>query len=157
MAEAWSVTVYGTPAPKGSMKCIGARGKVKHQLVEDDSSGGGKAWRALMRQAGEQLRRTAGEQLQAGPVSVEVTMTLDRPASAPAARLWPALRNLDVDKGARLVLDGLQDSGLFHDDSQVVDLHVRKTYPDTPGCPDRLTRPGAVIRIWPTEETLLDA
>jgi hypothetical protein len=35
----WTVMVRGLPAPKGSMKCIGKRGNVNHQLVEDKRVG----------------------------------------------------------------------------------------------------------------------
>lgn len=148
----WSVTVYGTPAPKGSMKCVGRNGS--HQLVEQDRLHVGKPWRALVKMAGEQIRAKAGDELQTGSLSVEATVTIERPATVkPAARPWPSKQSrghADVDKLARMLLDGLTDSKVWFDDAQVCELTVRKAYPDTPDCPDVLDRPGAIIRIWRT-------
>lgn len=147
----WSVTVHGTPAPKGTLKCVGQNGR--HQLVEQDRTKIGKPWRRLIAQAGEAVAARAGDSL-TGPVSVEATFTLDRPGSA-GTRLWPWRRtrqhNADVDKLARMLLDGLTDGKVWGDDMQVVELNVRKTYPDNPDCPDALPSSGAVIRIWRTE------
>lgn len=147
----WSVTVHGHPQPKGSMKCIGGRGKIKHQLIEDDKTGARKPWRLVLNRAGEAIVARAGETL-AGPVSVEVTWTLDRPRSAPRDRMWPTARGTgDDDKLARMLLDAFEDVGVFTNDSQVVELTTRKTYPDNPACPGALDRPGAVIHLWRTE------
>lgn len=159
----YGVQVVGTPAPKGSMRCIGQRGQVKHCLVEDNDDTA--PWRSRIELAGRKFP-VAGL---AGPVGVEVTITIARPkshyrtgrnthllkATAPA---WPhrshasAGGNGDADKFGRNVLDGLADAGLYGNDIQVVELMSRKCYPDTPRCPDRLPRPGAVIRIYPIEE-----
>lgn len=155
----WTIRVAGEPAPKGSMKCIGTNGR--HQLTEDDKTGKGKPWRRLVTKAGERIRVHAGDALTEGPVSVEVTWTLDRPASVPLRkRAWPAVRNADLDKLCRMVLDafsprkGEPGSGLWGDDSQVVQLVARKAYFDTPNCPDVLDRPGAVIRVSPMSEVV---
>lgn len=155
----WTVTVAGTPKPKGSLKCVGQRGR--HQLVEDDSTGKGKTWRAVLTQAGEAVAARVGDRLQSGPVSVEVTFTLDRPGSAPRSRLWPAVRNGDVDKLARMLLDAFTDAKVWGDDSQVVELIARKAYPLTgselPGmatpCPGAADRPGATVRVWATDQS----
>lgn len=147
----WAVRVTGLPAPKGSMKCIGARGKVKHQLVEDERVGQDE-WRRRVKFAGVHLAQTTGAPLPlTGPVSVEVTFTLPLPASIkPASRLWPITRSSgDVDKLARLILDDLTGS-VFVDDSQVVELSTRKCYPHSPA-PDLTPAGGALIRIWRTE------
>lgn len=144
-----AVRVTGLPAPKGSMKCIGGRGKVRHQLVADNAPAA-KAWHERVVAAGEALLREAGGPLD-GPLSVEITFTVPMPASVPRSRLWPITRSAgDVDKLVRLVLDGLTDSGVWRDDSQVVELTTRKCYPHTPA-PDLTPAGGALIRVWSTE------
>ena len=143
----WTITISGTPAPKGSLKCVGQRGR--HQLIEDDPNGRIKPWRTLVGQAGGIILGTAGEPLTQGPLGVLATFTLERPKSIPAAsRIWP-WKKPDVDKLARTLLDGLTDSTLWGDDAQVVDLHIRKCYPHTMRCPDRLE---AVRRRHPSME-----
>ena len=129
------------------MKCIGARGKIAHQLVEDERVGQ-KEWRARVEEAGRALSLPAPL---VGPVSVEITFTLLLPKSIkPEHRLWPTVHNSnDLDKMTRLVLDALTGS-VFADDSQVVELNVRKAYPHTPA-PDLTPEGGALIRLWRTE------
>jgi Holliday junction resolvase RusA-like endonuclease len=81
-----------------------------------------------------------------GPLSVEVTFTVRKPASAPKRRTtWPAKRP-DLDKLLRSTFDGLGTAGAWGDDSQVVEVTARKVYPGE-GI-DALNVPGAVIRIW---------
>ncbi len=139
-----SVTVLGTPAGKGSWRCIGSKGR--HQLIPDNRAAL-KGWTALLRGAVLDLL-AAGHGPYAGPVCVEVTFTIPRPDSVPLAkRAWPHTRGVDLDKALRALLDALQPD-LIADDSQVVQIVAAKTYPDTPDCADRLDQPGAVIRIW---------
>ena len=159
----YAVRLYGTPATKGSMKCIGARGNVKHQLVEQLEKML-KPWRAVVVKAGLALPVTG----LVGPIGVELTVTIARPKShyrtgrnahllRDSAPLWPSQEGTgDVDKYGRAVLDSLQKgkpsapgAGTMKTDAQVVQLIATKCYPDTPGCPDQLDRPGAVIRIFP--------
>lgn len=145
----WTVRVQGLPAPKGSMKCVGGRGKVKHQLIADNEAAA-KPWRDRVEFAGQQMLTAIGEPLD-GPLTVEICFTVPKPPSVPVSRLWPITRSAgDVDKLARLVLDALDASGLFHDDSQVVELTLRKAYPHTPA-PDLVADCGALIRIGRTE------
>jgi Holliday junction resolvase RusA-like endonuclease len=139
----YAVRVYGLPAPKGSMKCVGKNGR--HQLVEQLAKTV-TPWRALVVAAGKALPVSG----LVGPIGVEVTFTVPRPKTVPlSVREWPTVARGDLDKMCRLLLDGLEDAGLYGNDSQVVDLHAVKAYPDTPGATDRLDRPGAVIRIFP--------
>ena len=163
LTKDYAVRVYGTPATKGSMKCIGARGKVKHQLVEQLEKML-TPWRALVVKGGLALPVTD----LVGPIGVELTVTIARPKShyrtgrnahllKDSAPLWPCQEGTgDVDKYGRAVLDSLQKgkasspgAGAMVTDAQVVELVSRKCYPDTPGATDRLDRPGAVIRIYP--------
>lgn len=141
----WAVKVYGDPAPKGSLKCIGSKGR--HQLIEDTKRT--KPWRDLVKQAGQALPLPGPL---SGPVGVEATFTVELPASVkPASRVWPWKRSSgiggDIDKLGRTLLDGLQDAGVFGDDAQVCVLNASKAYPHTP-VPDVLERPGALIRVW---------
>lgn len=74
-----------------------------------------------------------------GPLRVSIH------AAFPVARSWPAWRQEAAIKGAvqhtarpdadnvgKLVLDALTQSGWWRDDSQVVELTVRKVYSDRP-------------------------
>lgn len=138
-----AVKVYGTPAGKGSWRCIGSGGR--HQLIPDNRPAL-KAWTKLLHGAVAELV-SRGHGPWAEPVAVEVTFTLARPAAATLAkRPWPHRRGVDLDKACRALLDALQPA-LILDDSQVVYLTACKAYTDTPGVPDRLDRPGALIRI----------
>lgn len=148
--------VTGYPAPKGSMKCIGKRGKVKHQLVEDVRVGQ-RNWRNRVVRAAAATGVTAGP---GQPVSVDVTFTLDRPAShrgtgrnrdivKAKAPTYPTGQSTnDLDKMVRLIGDALQEAELLVDDAQVVDWRARKRYVDGPD-PGPMKIPGALIRVRP--------
>ena len=159
----YAVRIYGTPATKGSLKCIGARGNIKHQLVEQLEKML-TPWRALVVKGGMALPVTG----LVGPVGVEMTVTIARPKShyrtgryahllRDDAPPWPCQEGTgDVDKYGRAVLDSLQTgkastpgAGTVKTDAQVVELTARKCYSDTPGATDRLERPGCVIRLYP--------
>lgn len=160
------LTIGGTPAPKGSMKCIGGRGK-RHQLIEQVTRA--RPWMETITAA---LRRpdvrTWGQQADKGqPVGVEVTFLFHRPMShyiagdrtrlRTTAPALPALRTVgDVDKLSRCVLDALQDgpSPILPDDSQVCELVARKRWTDGPaagdvGTWDHAEHTGIVVRIYP--------
>lgn len=141
-----AVRVFGTPTPQGSMTC-----KAKHVTranLQPSNETELKKWRALVAKAGRALPVTG----LVGPLGVEVTLTVARPKTV--TRDWPHQKanrsghGGDIDKLARAVLDGLTGT-VFGDDAQVVELTARKCYPNTPGCPDRLDQPGAVIRVYP--------
>lgn len=144
--KARAVKVYGHPAPKGSLKCIGGNGR--HQLIEDNKNT--KPWRERLHAAGPHLKLDG--QPWDGPVGVTLTFTLDRPNTIkPGARPWPAKRSPghgDVDKLARTVLDALEDAGVFTNDAQVCVLTTTKCYPDTPDVLDQLDHPGVLIRVY---------
>lgn len=159
------VVIPGNPAPKGSMKCVGQRGKAKHVLVEDNERTG--PWRETVATwAGRKVQPfTAGE-----PIGAEITFTLDRPKGhygtgrnakvlRPAAPVFPIGHNTgDVDKLLRLVLDALQDADVLPDDCQVIEATTRKVYvsPSPVDDPwsvayDALGHPGVVIRLYPID------
>ena len=82
------------------------------------------------------------------PVGVELTVTVEKPKTAPKrVRSYPITRySTDADHHARACLDALSASGLLHDDAQVVELTARKVYPGEHDL--ALDRPGARIRVW---------
>lgn len=154
------LTIPGHPAPKGSLKCVGARGKVRHQLIEDNSKTA--PWRAKIVKACEQVTQHADARQ---PVDIELTFTIERPSShygtgRNAQRLrdnaprHPSTHGTgDIDKLARLAIDALQDAGVLPNDAQVVDLTCRKRFIHTgcdPSLEDALPYPGVRIRINPT-------
>ena len=140
------VKVYGTPAPKGSLRPVG-RGPHR-ALIEDNPAS--EPWRALIARAGRAWHLS--EPLD-GPLAATITVTLARPQTVTIkARPWPSKQSPghgDIDKLARLILDGLQDAKVYGNDAQVVELTIVKAYPDTPNVPNILDRPGAVIRLDP--------
>lgn len=156
------LTIPGHPAPKGSMKCVGARGKVKHQLVEDNTRTA--PWRKTIADAATKVTQRADPRQ---PIDIELTFTIERPAShygtgrnsrvvKPSAPAYPSTHGTgDIDKLARLAIDALQDAGILPDDAQAVDLTTRKRYPRDPATRDQtsyddaLPYPGVRIRINP--------
>lgn len=141
-----SVYVTGRPAPKGSLRHVGGGRMV-------DQSKKVKPWREQLR---AQLRaaRPAGVAAWTGPVVVNITVHLARPANhyrtgrhvgilRGDAPTYPTSRRTgDVDKHARVILDELQNVGVYVDDAQVVDVHCRKQYLN-----DRGASPGARIEV----------
>ena len=68
-----------------------------------------------------------------GPVKVILDCVFTRPKSAPKTRTRPSVKP-DIDNIAKLVLDAANKI-LWVDDTQVVELHVYKTY----GSPEGIT------------------
>lgn len=146
-----TLTVWGDPVPKGSMHCIGKRGRVNHVLI-DNQADELRKWQPKITRAGEDaLARRQGVPLPDGPIDVALTVTVARPATISyAERPWPTKRSAgDIDKLQRAVYDALQNSGLIKDDALIVHCDVWHCYPDTVDCPGRLDRPGIVIRVDP--------
>lgn len=143
------VKVVGDPRPKGSMHCIGPRkcrscdAVVVHNLQPDDPAGKGKEWRERLERAGKALRGRLGFTYE-GPVSVDATFVVARPAAA-AKRPYPHVRSAgDLDKLTRMLLDAFTTAGVWTDDALVCELNVRKQYP---GMVPELTGPGVVVRV----------
>lgn len=138
-----TITVYGQPKPKGSLRSVG-QGRMVEQLA------GSKPWREAVKWAAIELCR--GREPIEGPVSVEIVTTVPKPKSAPKTRrIWPVTRSSgDVDKHARNVLDALVDAAVMFDDSQVVRLVSVKCFPGEHTL--ALATPGAVIRVHPVAE-----
>ena len=140
----WRLKVTGTPAPKGSMKCIGGRGPVKHQLIEDDKTGDRKVWRERLTAAARGLADRLPDRGEHG-VIVGLLVLVERPASAPR-RALPSTRSAgDLDKHARMTLDALDDADVFTDDSRVCFLISAKAFADD-------GPPGAIVYVAPIGE-----
>lgn len=121
--------VPGTPKPKGSLKHIG-RGRLIEQVA------GSADWK---RKVADVARlRNRGRAPHLGPVEIEATVYVERPASAPKSRVLPITRSSgDSDKHARNLLDALaaptkrfSGAGVYRDDAQVTDLTIRKRHAD---------------------------
>jgi Holliday junction resolvase RusA-like endonuclease len=158
-----AITVYGTPAGQGQITFLGPGRGAKHTNEKAL-----KPWRAEIIAAAQRatgchgyvewgaLKRCAICRLpsqQHGlfvdvPVGVDLTVTVGKPKSAPKrTRSWPITRfSTDADHHARACLDALSAAGVYRDDSQVVELAVRKVYPLEHEL--ALDRPGARIRVW---------
>ena len=127
------VVVHGRPAPQGSKNSYGRNVvEASKQLMP---------WREAVKWAA--LKATAlgaaWEPL-AGPLSLDVTFHLPRPASAPKRR-WSPDRQPDLDKLLRS-LDALTEVNVWLDDAQVIDVTARKRYAD------HRRGPGADIHVW---------
>jgi Holliday junction resolvase RusA-like endonuclease len=137
------ITVHGQPKPKGSLRHVG-KGRMVEQLA------GSKPWRQTVAWAAREAR---GESATiTDPAAVSIVVTVAKPKSAPKTRrTWPSTRSSgDADKHARNVLDALVDAAVIADDSQVVDLTVRKVFARED--PEALDAPGALIVV----RTLVD-
>lgn len=150
--------VSGVPKPKGSMKCIGRRGKVAHVLTEDDSSGDRKLWRTAVATIADQARQRRTLDY---AVRVHVTFYIPRPAnhygtgrnaavvkdSAPA---FPTAKTIgDTDKMQRNVGDALVDGHVLTDDSLIVDWFASKRWAaERSNVVGVGGQPGALIRIY---------
>lgn len=158
----YAFTVHGTPAGQGRISFYG-NGRAAHSnedalqpwraaivTAARRASGchpfaewGSQGWCAVCR-----VTRKLHGLLAGVPVGVELTVTVEKPKTAPKrVRSYPITRySTDTDHHARACLDALSASGLLHDDAQVVELTARKVYPGEHEL--ALDRPGARIRVW---------
>lgn len=160
------VTIAGHAKPKGSLRCIGGRGR--HQLIEDNAAS--SPWRKEVANHARRLLNTPDQRADPHqPIGVEITFTLDRPAThmrtganahrtRDGAPTRPVTRSsYDIDKLIRLILDALQDAKILPDDAAVCEVIARKFYILTtsavPDSGDALPWPGVRIRIYPLQGT----
>ncbi|MFF1298210.1 MULTISPECIES: RusA family crossover junction endodeoxyribonuclease [unclassified Streptomyces] len=163
--ETWQqvaeIVVYGTPAGQGQISFLGKGRGARHTNEKWL-----KPWRRAVIQAARDATGAHGytdwngicltcrvDKKQHGlhanvPTRVDITVTVPKPKTAPKRRrTWPITRySTDIDHHARAVLDSLSESGVIKDDSQIVDLGIRKVYPGEH--PDALPEPGAIIRLY---------
>jgi Holliday junction resolvase RusA-like endonuclease len=129
--------VFGRPAPQGSKRYIGGSAKQGGRFIE--ASKYLPAWRKAVMESALEAIDLQGWVKASGPVEVEVTFFLERPATVTQAkRPWP-IKPPDLDKLVRS-LDSLTDAGVWDDDGQMVKLIARKCYADT-------RAPGAHIKV----------
>lgn len=150
------IHAYGVPQVQGNHRIGGSR---LHPKIRD-ANPGLPAWREQLAYQfrAEQARRRLGPF--AGPVLLEVTFWLHRPASAPKTiDVWPVTRGGgDWDKLARAIGDAAKEARVIGDDSQIVDAHVVKRYAVGPHLPKiyregfHSDRPGAQVRLYELPE-----
>jgi crossover junction endodeoxyribonuclease RusA len=126
--------IPGKPASQGSKRWIGKR------MIEDSKRS--RPYRALVTdRAILAAEQSAWERIEDMPVAVIILIMKRRPkhhyiAGNPArgirgnAPLTAAPGVPDVDKAARLILDGITDAGLWRDDRLVSDLTVHRRWAD---------------------------
>jgi Holliday junction resolvase RusA-like endonuclease len=131
----YAFVALGRPATAGSHRAFVINGKAR--LVPADKKQ--RPWQETVHSAAIDAGCIPLE----GPLWVELTFRLPKPASAPKRRrIWPTgARSGDVDKLARACLDPLHGIA-FIDDAQIVRLTVVKDYTPTP-----TTSPGVNVRI----------
>ena len=118
--------VYGVPASKGSYRALTIHGKSR--LVPMDRKE--KPWRKTVAETIRQEwdKRGLKPIPKDTPVILAVVFYLPRPKTVtrPYLTVKP-----DVDKLLRCVMDGITDSGVWSDDSQVCEASAVKGYADT--------------------------
>lgn len=117
------IDVLGTPVPQGSMIAVPRGGRA--QVVPDNAAELGK-WRKAIAKAARARAEFVEWATLDGPIDVELTFWLERPAAA-ATREYPHVRP-DLDKLGRAILDALTYAEVYVDDARVVNLNTRKRY-----------------------------
>ena len=126
------IRVDGDPQPKGSVTAF-VRGNRAVTVQGGSSNKSRKAYAAWAHAVASQAGAQYDGPLLDGPLHLTVTFWLCRPKTVKRAR--PHVPP-DTDKLARAVLDPLTGI-VWHDDSQVCDLHAQKFYAheaQAPGC-----------------------
>lgn len=120
MTKTISFNAYGmTPAPKGSYRFV--RG---HAIPMSKRE---KPWRNLVSDCARiAMHKQQFTPFSKGvPVSLRISFFMPRPKTV--TRDMPTVPP-DLDKLCRAVMDALTDAGVWHDDSQVIDLGATKIY-----------------------------
>lgn len=124
-----AVRVLGLPASQGS-KTPGAPVRTKTGRIfvpmREASKKKLDPWRMDVKHAfmrdGLPLR-----QFGAHAIMLQVEFIMTRPASHPKrGKTRPATKRPDLDKLTRAIKDAITSAGVYKDDSQVVEMHVRK-------------------------------
>lgn len=77
---------------------------------------------------GKAYRSAAMEHRPESPIHGEVKLGLELTV--------PDKRRRDIDNVLKAILDAIGHAGIYEDDSQIVELHVRKVGVEAPGCVD---------------------
>lgn len=134
--------VAGEPRPQGSKKAY-RRGNA---IVLVEAQKDLPAWREQMTRQMEFKMLEHPQPFQTA-VAVAITFWLSRPKSV--KRTHPT-GTYDIDKLTRAVLDSATKAGVWRDDSDVVELQVRKTYND-------VHESGMLITITPFDNDSITA
>ena len=86
------------------------------------------AWNKALEQAFKAYVAKDSSPAMTGAIQVEILFLMPRPKSV--TRSMPTVKP-DTDKLCRAVLDAAERSGIYFNDSQVIDLYARKRYADT--------------------------
>jgi Holliday junction resolvase RusA-like endonuclease len=142
------IVVYGSPAPQGSKRFVGTTKAGRGLMVE--SSQKVKPWRQDVKEAAIVAR--AGRPPLDGPLRARIVFTVPKPTSAPKRKRTYACKKPDLSKLLRSTEDALTDAGVWTDDARVVGFdRLEKVFPNED--PDALDAPGAMIVVYPVEET----
>lgn len=132
--------IIGLPAPQGSKSAVMVGGKAR---IIEGKSGGQRAKHTSWRDSITAAARVAAEPLTAplaGPLHVDVTFRMPRPASRGKKHHgWHSVAP-DKDKLLRSLFDGLQVGGLVANDSQFCSMNVRALEVDGWS--------GAAVSVW---------
>ena len=141
------IKVLGRPIPRGSTKAVTNKHTGRAMIV-DQSSESLKTWMQDVR--GNALNEwiKVRSRYTDGPFKIKILFVLNRPKNhygtgrnsdtiKPSSPTYPIVRP-DIDKLSRAILDALTKV-VYQDDSQVIELHVRKVY----GWPE-----GVTIKIY---------
>lgn len=145
----FTVRVYGRPMPEGSKTAFLVKrpsGKIGAAVTEADQSKTKAVWRAdVVAAARRELDAGAQPFAQYVPLAVTVEFLLPRPTSEPKRRrTWPSKQVADLDKLVRAMCDAFTVAGVWHDDSQVVEIHASKDFVSV-----EHPEPGAAIVVEP--------
>lgn len=137
--SSYGFRVYGKPTQQGSkIPAVSSKGK---KYVREQAGQRLKDWRTDVKEAALTAR---GEQPTiTGPVKLQVTFFMPRPASVkPAQRPLPTVAP-DLDKLIRAVGDALKAAGVYKDDCLIVGIQASKVYASD----DKELSPGAWIVV----------
>jgi hypothetical protein len=150
----WEFETMGKPRPKGSLKCMGATGRGRHHMEEDNPES--KPWKLKMirdiraKFEIEPLKRGRlvvgySPPPYEGPVIVVAQFVFERQADWPSHQQpCPIADDIgDVDKLCRNVGDALEQSGLLANDRQITGWRAEKRW----NVMDESAR--AIVRVMP--------
>jgi crossover junction endodeoxyribonuclease RusA len=136
------IEVLSRPTTQGSKKAF-VNHRTGRAVMMEQMGDQLKNWRADVRAAAEPHR---GRFVAKEPLRVVAHFTLAKPVSAPKRRrTWPTGMRNDLEKLLRSTYDALTSSGVWADDSQVVQEMSSKSYP---GEGDGPSSPGVLLMIY---------
>lgn len=117
--------VYGTAIPQGSKSAFQRGGRI---VVTETGGAKHKKWRKTVADAGAKWRSDNGGEPFDGPLIVNLSFYLPKPASKPSWKIWCDVKP-DLDKLTRSILDSLTGKdNIMSNDSRVVMLNTIKQY-----------------------------